>query len=81
MSMGTKRDQSPVERATALTIKAKRITLLAVTQRVNQEAGFYRARRAALEAIEGGKTESEIIIAAGDAYFSFIKQTSEVESQ
>ena len=75
------KERNPEEIATTLTLKAKRITMQAVQQRVDQREGFARARTVVMEAIIAGKSDSDCLIAGGDAYFEFIKETCGVENE
>lgn len=67
------------DRATDAALKAKRIVVEAVRQRVEQDEGFKRAQAAAQSAIEGGATFERAVVVAGDELFAFITETCGVE--
>jgi hypothetical protein len=69
------------ERATRFTLQAKRITLQAVQDRINQDEGFKRAHAAATAALMDGKDGADVLVAAGDAFFAFVVETCGVEKR
>jgi glycogen synthase len=75
------KDSITERRILNLTLKSKRVTLTAIQERIDQQEGFDHAREAIETVVERGGSDYEAIVAGGDAYFAFIKETCGVERQ